>query len=112
MMKKVLFCSYREWAAKIVNSIESDNIEGIEITKVSTKNDLIKNIEREFDFISLGWSEIIEKNIVDNNFCICLTPFFTTNVQRWEPITKSNYKWRNRKWYFHLKWMRILIKGQ
>ena len=41
-MKKVLFCSYREWAAKIVNSIESDNIEGIEITKVSTKNDLIK----------------------------------------------------------------------
>ena len=52
MMKKVLFCSYREWAAKIVNSIESDNIEGIEITKVSTKNDLIKNIEREkFDLI-------------------------------------------------------------
>ena len=63
MMKKVLFCSYREWAAKIVNSIESDNIEGIEITKVSTKNDLIESIEREkFDLIFfLGWSEIIEK---------------------------------------------------
>ena len=46
-MKKVLFCSYREWAAKIVNSIESDNIEGITITKVSTKKDLMKSIEKE-----------------------------------------------------------------
>lgn len=76
IMKKVLFCSYREWAAKIVNSIESDNIEGITITKVSTKKDLMKSIEKEkFDLIFfLGWSEIIEKNIVDNNFCICLHP--------------------------------------
>jgi len=75
-MKKVLFCSYREWAEKIVKSIELDRIEGVEITKVSTKKDLMKNIEREkFDLIFfLGWSEIVEKNIVDNNFCICLHP--------------------------------------
>ena len=51
-MKKVLFCSYREWASQIIKSVEKNYKKSIEFSKASTKDELLTNIKKEnFDLI-------------------------------------------------------------
>ena len=87
-MKKVLFCSYREWASQIIKSVEKNYKKSIEFSKASTKDELLTNIKKEnFDLIFfLGWSEIISASIVNNNFCICLHPSLLPKYRGGSPI--------------------------
>ena len=87
-MKKVLFCSYREWASQIIKSVEKNYKKSIEFSKASTKDELLTNIKKEnFDLIFfLGWSEIISANIVNSNFCICLHPSLLPKYRGGSPI--------------------------
>ena len=88
-LKKVLFCSYRDWSneicKKIQNIFASDNIN---FKTCDTQDKFLKCIKNEkFDLIFfLGWSEIIEKDIVDNNLCVCLHPSLLPEYRGGSPL--------------------------
>ncbi len=75
-MKNILFCSYRDWSKKIYKKIVDFHNENVNIIYV-TKGDNLKNkidiYEPECIFF-IGWSWIIEPEIVNNYECICLHP--------------------------------------
>ena len=77
-MSKILFCGYRPWAKEIYYSIVHGNQ-----YKIKSSLKLIESLDEFKEEIELekpkaiffvGWSWIVEKNIVDNHLCICLHP--------------------------------------
>ena len=87
-MKNVLFCSYREWANQIYKTINKEYKSHINIENVNTQEELLKKLKQNsFDLLFfLGWSEIIEEDIVNNNFCICLHPSLLPLYRGGSPI--------------------------
>ena len=87
-MKEVLFCSYRDWADQIIQDLKKNFSSQVNLTTCSKNEDFLKNIEdKEFDLIFfIGWSDIIESEIVDNNFCICLHPSLLPKYRGGSPI--------------------------
>ena len=76
-LKKVLFCSYRDWSNEICKKIQNIFLyDNINFETCNTQDKFLNLIEnKKFDIIFfLGWSDIIEKNIVENNLCVCLHP--------------------------------------
>ncbi len=76
-LTKVLFCSYRDWSNQICDRIEHIfSYDRIDFVRCDTQEKFLHIIKREkFDIIFfIGWSDIIDKDIVDNNLCICLHP--------------------------------------
>ena len=77
-MSKILFCGYRPWAKEIYYSIAHGNQ-----YKIKSSLKLIESLDEFKEEIELekpkaiffvGWSWIVEKDIVDNHLCICLHP--------------------------------------
>ena len=87
-MKEVLFCSYRDWADQIIQDLKKDFSSQVNLTTCNKNEDFLKNIEyKEFDLIFfLGWSDIIESEIVNSNFCICLHPSLLPKYRGGSPI--------------------------
>lgn len=87
-MKNVLICFYRDWANNIVKNITSNFSNEINLTLATDQNQFLDSINtKKYDIIFfLGWSEIIEKKIVDNNFCICLHPSLLPRYRGGSPI--------------------------
>jgi methionyl-tRNA formyltransferase len=77
---KVLFCGYRDWAIDIYNQLEdveiATNQEEFQ-DKLSSNPDMI---------FFIGWSWIIQKEIVDKYFCICLHPSALPKYRGGSPI--------------------------
>jgi len=76
-LKKILFCSYREWSNKICDEIEYIfSYDPIDFIRCDTQEKFLQIIKKEkFDVIFfLGWSDIISEKIVNSNLCICLHP--------------------------------------
>jgi methionyl-tRNA formyltransferase len=76
-LKKVLFCSYRDWSNEICKKIKNIFLyDDINFKTCDTQDKFLNLIKKEkFDIIFfLGWSDIIEKEIVENNLCVCLHP--------------------------------------
>ena len=78
MKKTILFCSYRDWANKIYQSLKekySDDIDFVYVDKNQKDKigELAKQWEAETIFF-VGWSWIVKKNIVKKYDCVCLHP--------------------------------------
>ena len=69
----VYICAYRDWGIDIFNKLK-----GIyDIVLIETPDQLtqLSNMFHKNDTIFfLGWSWIVEKDIIDNYNCICLHP--------------------------------------
>tara|TARA_R110001583_G_C5548059_1_gene400050 strand:+ start:20 stop:694 length:675 start_codon:yes stop_codon:yes gene_type:complete len=88
-MKKILLCSYRDWSNNICTYLETDFAdEDLIIIRCNTQKKFLKLIKTNFfDYIFfLGWSDIIQKDIVDNNFCICLHPSLLPKYRGGSPL--------------------------
>ena len=73
MIEKILFCGYRDWALSVFNNLEASDNEFIlarspkDLTEKLSSNN-IKTI------LFIGWSWIVEEDIIDKYNCICLHP--------------------------------------
>lgn len=72
---KILFFAYREWALNIYKELsnKTDN----EIIYCNNKKlatiEFINSVKPDL-ILFYGWSWMIDKNIIDNFFCVCLHP--------------------------------------
>lgn len=77
MMKPtILFCGYRDWSLKIYFFIKNKYEHKINFVIIKTQkefNKKIKYINPALIFF-VGWSWIVEKNIVNKYKCVCLHP--------------------------------------
>jgi methionyl-tRNA formyltransferase len=77
-LKNILLCGYRDWFTKIHSDITSDEKLNKNFNFLTCKDsDELNKIlnENKIDYIFfLGWSWILEKDILDNYICICLHP--------------------------------------
>ena len=76
-LKKVLLCSYRDWSDEICKKIEFIfSYDDVKFIRCNTQEKFLIFLKKDkFDIIFfIGWSDIIQKDIVDNNLCICLHP--------------------------------------
>lgn len=82
---KMYFCGYRSWAREIHNNLIDD--ENLEIIFIENQDELskISNLNNQIIFF-VGWSWILEKEIVDNNYCICLHPSKLPKYRGGSPI--------------------------
>ena len=80
-MLKILFYAYREWAIELVNSINHP------FKCLIQRNDYtaIKDIKPNIIFF-IGWSEIVPKEIIEKNICICLHPSLLPKYRGGSPI--------------------------
>lgn len=71
----ILFCAYRDWAIHIFSST-SGKFEQHTFSLITNRNQLQAKLSKEkFDLIFfVGWSWLVDKEFVENNFCICLHP--------------------------------------
>ena len=76
MKPTILFCGYRDWALKIYDFIKSKYESKIDIKLVKSEkefNDIINKLTPNLIFF-VGWSWIVDKDIVNNFTCICIHP--------------------------------------
>ena len=88
-MKTIVICSYREWSENISDHLLSEFDKLAKFIKIKNKdefNQLIKDETKVDLFLFIGWSEIISKNIVDNNMCFCLHPSLLPKYRGGSPI--------------------------
>tara|TARA_R100001510_G_C7645594_1_gene202947 strand:- start:846 stop:1484 length:639 start_codon:yes stop_codon:yes gene_type:complete len=77
----VLFCGYRDWALTIYRQIEGMKL----ITSPEQLNKELQNNNPDIIFF-IGWSWIVEPEIVNNNLCICLHPSKLPKYRGGSPI--------------------------
>ena len=73
-MKKVMICGYRDWSYQLYSKLEY--IYDCDMTYIDDNHFLetaIKEIQPDIIFF-IGWSWIVEQDIIDNYPCICLHP--------------------------------------
>ena len=75
-MRNILFCGYRDWSKKIYKSLGNEYKSVVNLIYVTEGDNLSEFVDRyNPDMIFfVGWSWIINKDIIDNNRCICLHP--------------------------------------
>ena len=77
-MNKIGLCFYRDWGLEIAEKLELEFADlHIEFVSIKDNKDLISFIENEkspANLFFIGWSEIIEKEFVDQHNCYCLHP--------------------------------------
>jgi len=71
---RILICSYRDWA-----NLESETfseIESLWVDHLTDPSELVDQLSKKnYDLIFfIGWSWIVPRNIVENNYCICVHP--------------------------------------
>lgn len=76
MKNKILLCFYRDWGARVAHQLISDLNDHCEIyTARHTAELTALNASVDFDLIFfLGWSWIIDDNILNSAFCVCMHP--------------------------------------
>jgi len=75
-MRNILFCGYREWSKEIFKRLDSYTKKVVNLIHITKGDDLKKSVDEhspEFIFF-VGWSWIIDKDIIENYNCICLHP--------------------------------------
>ena len=76
MKPKILFCGYRDWSLEIYDFIEGKYKDKIDFILAKTEEDFkekIKDLSPELIFF-VGWSWLVDKDIVNKFTCICLHP--------------------------------------
>lgn len=76
MGKNILFCGYRDWAIKIYNYIKEAYGSKINIILIKSQDEFLKKIKKLNPGIIffVGWSWLVDKEIVSKFRCICLHP--------------------------------------
>jgi methionyl-tRNA formyltransferase len=71
---RILICGYRDWVNSSIEILK--NIERISIDHLTEPTKLIYQLSaKKYDLIFfIGWSWIVPKDIVSNNYCICIHP--------------------------------------
>ena len=73
-MKNILICGYRDWALNLFNNVNNSVIEKcIYIDDKDLLEEMIDIYNPTYIFF-IGWSWIVEDDIVNNYPCICLHP--------------------------------------
>jgi|TARA_R110001583_G_scaffold16819_1_gene68741 methionyl-tRNA formyltransferase len=78
----ILYCSYRQWSDRLLTYVKYflkeehyTEFSLLNFSHISTTKELKEKDLNDYDLIFfVGWSEIIPKDIVNNNKCICLHP--------------------------------------
>jgi methionyl-tRNA formyltransferase len=66
---KVVYYGYREWSFKIFNKLKTTD----KYLITHKDYEVIEKIKPDLVFF-VGWSDMIPKDIIDNNLCVCLHP--------------------------------------
>ena len=76
MATKIIFCGYRDWSLKIYDFINDKYKDKINFTLFKTQEEFEENVEKiKPDLVFfVGWSWIIDKEIIKKYLCICLHP--------------------------------------
>jgi len=71
----ILYCAYRDWALQILESLQTNFVQH-NFDLLTDKSDLEGTLEkRRYDLILfVGWSWYVEKNIIEEYYCVCLHP--------------------------------------
>mgnify|MGYP001297696807 CR=1 FL=1 len=89
-MINLSICSHREWSNSIYDELSKTyKDKNIKIDKFENNEELIKSLDsdKKFDAILfIGWNDILPKEIVDNNLCICLHPSLLPKYRGGSPI--------------------------
>ena len=72
-MSKVLICGYRDWSYELYSKLESYDYDVVYIDDKDFLDMAIEKIQPKIIFF-IGWSWIVEQDIIDNYPCICLHP--------------------------------------
>ena len=72
-MDKVLICGYRDWSYELYSKLESYDYDVVYIDDKDFLDMAIEKIQPKIIFF-IGWSWIVEQDIIDNYPCICLHP--------------------------------------
>tara|TARA_B100001996_G_scaffold382613_1_gene374928 strand:- start:1456 stop:2136 length:681 start_codon:yes stop_codon:yes gene_type:complete len=89
-MINLSICSHREWSNSICDELSKTyKDKNIKIEKFENNDELLKSLDsnKNFDAILfIGWNDILPKEIVDNNLCICLHPSLLPKYRGGSPI--------------------------
>lgn len=74
-MDSILFCGYRDWSRKLFQDVKDTIIEYfcVYVDDKESLDEMIDKHNPEYIFF-IGWSWIVQKNIIENYQCICLHP--------------------------------------
>lgn len=83
----ILFCAYRDWAVEIFSDVTKKS-EQHSFDLISNKDEVETALKtKDYDLVFfVGWSWIIEKQIIENYFCICLHPSSLPKYRGGSPI--------------------------
>jgi methionyl-tRNA formyltransferase len=85
---KILYCGYRNWSLRLhkllLKKLSFDNVT---IDLVTSANELKSAIQNKYDLVFfIGWSSIVEMDIVQNNICVALHPSMLPRFRGGSPI--------------------------
>ncbi len=104
-MINLSICSHREWSNSICDELSKTyKDKNIKIEKFENNDELLKSLDsnKNFDAILfIGWNDILPKEIVDNNLCICLHPSLLPKYRGGSPHSASDDKWRKIQWSYN-----------
>ena len=90
MKKTILFCSYRDWASKIHQSLKEKYVNEIEFIHVGkNQKDKVEELAKQWGaetILFVGWSWIVSKKIIKKYDCVCLHPSKLPKYRGGSPI--------------------------
>ncbi|MDA7491754.1 formyltransferase family protein [bacterium] len=84
---KVVYYGYRDWSFKIFNNLNVTN----KYLVTHKDYNIVNNIKPDLVFF-VGWSDMIPKEIIDNNLCVCLHPSPLPKYRGGSPIQNQLLK--------------------
>lgn len=86
--KKILICSYRNWANNVKDKIFDNYYQQCDITWVSSKQEFSDKAKGQtYDIcLFIGWSWIVPKNFINRNTCVCFHPSDLPKYRGGSPI--------------------------
>ena len=87
---KIIYYGYREWSFKIFNKLKTSD----KYLVTHKDYNIIDTIKPDLVFF-VGWSDMVPKEIIENNLCVCLHPSPLPKYRGGSPI--QNQLLRNEK---------------
>ena len=87
-MKNIVFCGYRDWAKKLFKMLDFYDKSLVNLIYVDKNDDLSKTLKEHSPtyVFFVGWSWLIDNDIINNYNCICLHPSLLPKYRGGSPI--------------------------